>query len=57
MDKHAQYMGYSNTCAELSRTAISPEQRVMLLHIAETWKRLADIVKMEDDLSPARVLH
>lgn len=29
-------------CVELAQTARTPQQRTMLLHIAETWLRLAE---------------
>jgi len=32
-------------CVELAQTVRTPQQRTMLLHIADTWLRLADEVR------------
>jgi hypothetical protein len=36
------YEKYADECAQLAQRAQIPEHRVMLMHIAETWQRLAD---------------
>ena len=40
--KDADYRKRAEECVELAQTVRTPEQRTMLLHIAETWLRLAD---------------
>ena len=37
----ANYRKRADECAALAKTARSPSERTMLLHIAETWLRLA----------------
>ena len=44
MDKQQEYLGHSKACVQIAKTAIGAE-RVMLLHIAETWLRLAEEVE------------
>src|SRR5688572_28652930 len=41
MASEADYRKRAQECVQLAQTARVPEQRVMLLHIAETWLRLA----------------
>jgi len=41
----------------MAHTSLAADQRIMLLHIAETWKRLALSAQQDDDLHPMRVLH
>ena len=44
-DQHGQTTDYrkrAEECVQLAQTVRTPEQRTMLLHIAETWLRLAD---------------
>ena len=36
------YRKRAEECVTLAQTVRTPEQRTMLLHIAETWLRLAD---------------
>jgi hypothetical protein len=36
------YRKRAEECVELAQTARTPQQRTMLLHIAETWLRLAE---------------
>ena len=36
------YESYADECLQLAQSAQIPEHRVMLMHIAETWQRLAD---------------
>ena len=38
----ADYRKRAEECVELAQTARTQQQRTMLLHIAETWLRLAD---------------
>ena len=40
--KIAGFRKRARECVELAQIARTPEQRTMLLHIAETWLRLAD---------------
>jgi hypothetical protein len=42
MPQASDYRKRAEECVELAQTARTPEQRTMLLHIAETWLRLAD---------------
>jgi hypothetical protein len=35
------YRKRAEECLEIAQTARTPEQRIMLLHIAETWMNLA----------------
>jgi hypothetical protein len=41
MPKASEYRKRADECAELARTVRIPAQRTMLLHIADTWLRLA----------------
>jgi hypothetical protein len=38
----SDYRKRAEECVELAQTARTPQQRTMLLHIAETWLRLAE---------------
>jgi len=40
--RDSDYRKRAEECVELAQSVRAPEQRVMLLHIAETWLRLAD---------------
>lgn len=42
MPQPADYEKYAEECVQLAESAHVPEHRVMLMHIAETWRRLAD---------------
>jgi hypothetical protein len=42
--RQSDYEKYAKECVQLAENAQVPEHRVMLLHIAETWQRLADDV-------------
>jgi hypothetical protein len=42
MQRSADYRKRAEECVELAQSVRTPEQRIMLLHIAETWLRLAD---------------
>ena len=37
----ADYRKRAKECVEIAQTAMTPAQRTMLLHIADTWLRLA----------------
>jgi hypothetical protein len=37
----AEYRRHAEECRELARRARSPEEREMILHIAQTWDKLA----------------
>ena len=41
MNRAADYRKWAEECTGLARTARTPAQRTMLLHIAETWLNLA----------------
>lgn len=41
MPQPADYEKYAQECIALARNTPVPEHRVMLLHIADTWRRLA----------------
>ena len=40
--KFEDFRKRADECVELAQSARTPEQRTMLLHIAETWLRLAE---------------
>jgi hypothetical protein len=42
MPQPNDYRKRAEECVELAQIVRTPEQRTMLLHIAETWLRLAD---------------
>ncbi len=42
MARTTDYRKRAEECVQLAQTVRTPEQRTMLLHIAETWLRLAD---------------
>jgi len=42
MPSTTDYRKRAEECVQLAQTVRTPEQRTMLLHIAETWLRLAD---------------
>jgi hypothetical protein len=41
MAQASDYRKRADECTELAKTARTPAQRTMLLHIADTWLRLA----------------
>ena len=41
----AEYLRHADECDRLARNAVSEEQREMILHMAETWRMLADTRK------------
>ena len=41
MNRAADYRKWADECIRLAQTARTPAQRTMLLHIADTWNRLA----------------
>ena len=41
MAQASDYRKHADECTELAQTARTPSQRTMLLHIADTWLRLA----------------
>jgi hypothetical protein len=51
---YAEYLRRSKDCMVIARAAETPEEEIMLLHIAETWLRLAQHAL--GDREP-RVLH
>jgi len=42
MAQSNNYRQRAEECVKLAQTARTPQQRTMLLHIAETWLRLAE---------------
>lgn len=40
--REAEYVRYGEECVAIARMARTSAQRIMLLHIAETFRRLAD---------------
>jgi hypothetical protein len=44
MDRQRHYLENREWCLQQACITAVEEQRVMLLHIADTWKRLADSV-------------
>jgi hypothetical protein len=42
MPRPTNYEQYADECVKLARSVQLPEHRIMLMHIAETWQRLAD---------------
>jgi hypothetical protein len=45
MPKATDYRKRADECIKLAQTARTPAQRTMLLHIADTWLRLAGDVE------------
>jgi hypothetical protein len=41
MPQDSEYRRHAEECTALAQTARTPAQRTMLLHIADTWLRLA----------------
>jgi hypothetical protein len=41
MSQGSEYRKRAEECTALAQTARTPSQRTMLLHIADTWMRLA----------------
>jgi hypothetical protein len=41
-DNYDQYIRYGEDCVKIAKQTRDPAQQVMLMHIAETWQRLAD---------------
>ena len=42
MGRATEYRKRAEECVEIARTAQTPAQRTMLLHIRDTWLRLAE---------------
>lgn len=57
MTKETQYIRFGQDCQEMAERTSNDSQRIMLLHIAETWQRLANSVGSENEMPPTRVLH
>jgi hypothetical protein len=53
--KQALYLEYGEECLRFTLQAPNIAQYIMLLHIAETWCRLAESVR-DEDVSP-QTLH
>jgi hypothetical protein len=55
MAQAADYRKRAEECVEIARTARTPAQRTMLMHIADTWERLArDVEDHALPLTPVR---
>jgi hypothetical protein len=50
MSRAADYRKWAEECVQLAQVARTPAQRTMLLHIADTWRRLASDADDEGDL-------
>jgi hypothetical protein len=46
------YRKRAEECLEIAQTARTPEQRTMLLHIAETWMNLAHDAERNSSVRP-----
>jgi hypothetical protein len=57
MAKAADYRKRADECVEIARTARTKSQRTMLLHIAETWLRLAAEAEASPTLKSDRKPH
>ena len=53
----ADYRKRAEECVELAQAARTPQQRTMLLHIAETWLRLADEATRDVSAKPVATLN
>jgi len=53
-EKEAEYLRYREECLAQARSNTSQSQRIMLLHIAATWLRLAE---SERGALPSTALH
>jgi len=42
MPQSTDYLANADECMQLAQRAQTSEHRIMLTHIAETWRRLAD---------------
>jgi hypothetical protein len=56
MQTVADYLRHADECDRLARNAVSEEQRQMILHMAETWRMLAEtrrrvILKADEPLA------
>jgi hypothetical protein len=56
MDREHEYLKNSEWCMSQARSESNRSLRIMLVHIAETWRRLADVVR-EENPTQGRVLH
>jgi hypothetical protein len=53
MLRAAEYLKRADECREIAQRAPTAAQRTMLLHIADTWLRLAEDAREKDDDSAA----
>jgi len=49
MGQATDYKKHADECREIAQTARTAAQRTMLLHIAETWMRLANDAESMSD--------
>jgi hypothetical protein len=56
MSQGSDYRKRAEECTALAQTARTPSQRTMLLHIADTWMRLARDAEDSDQIDLAIVL-
>jgi hypothetical protein len=55
MTEGSDYRRRAEECTALAQTARTPAQRTMLLHIAETWLRLACEAAEDDEQTSGSV--
>ena len=53
MPQASDYRKRAEECVQLAQTVRTPQQRTMLLHIAETWLRLASDTNEANGASPS----
>jgi hypothetical protein len=55
MSRSSEYRKRAEECVQLAQGARTPQQRTMLLHIAETWLRLdQDAMQISATREPAK---
>ena len=54
-ETESRYLAFGDECVQIAHRAPNDAQRIMLLHIAETWLRLAQSVR--DESLSGRTLH
>jgi hypothetical protein len=58
LKKRLEYLRYHKSCLQIAEMVQTHEQRTMVLHIAETWMRLAETVQKDTDVhTSSRTLH
>jgi hypothetical protein len=49
MSKAESYRQYASLCLNLARNVKNPDDKAMLLHMAETWRQLAERLEKRID--------